>query len=342
VIKNLSGQFLYFGVVSSLSGNAVTGVASDISGRRSIDGGGQAVIDGSISEVGGGQYRANLFAEDTNGNSVGYLFTTSGGVPVSFSIFTLGEASGRVHLAPNQEVNVNSGNLSGQQIELFSGNVVTVLSGSRVNTWNAGNIDTARSGNSSLLQLATTAPAQSGVLVGERLVLVGGAGEGQSRNITAYSGTGRWALVESDFVVDPDNTTIYSLQGNKTVPQSGNVHLAPNQLVNVNSGNLSGQVVTLVSGRSYIASGHDVVGTFSLASGALSGQQVTLVSGQSYVASGHSTVGTIYSGRLGINQFASGLITREIPERVLKIDMSGVTGEADRSPMNALRKLPRS
>ena len=75
--RQISGQFLYWNLVSSISGTPVTGQSTGVSGRVSADGGAQAVIAGTISEIGGGQYVANLFTNDTSGNNLGFLFTAS-------------------------------------------------------------------------------------------------------------------------------------------------------------------------------------------------------------------------------------------------------------------------
>ena len=62
MLRNRSGQFVYFTLVSSLSGNAVTGSSGSISGRKSLDGlSGMIVLSGNIIELGGGSYRANLY-----------------------------------------------------------------------------------------------------------------------------------------------------------------------------------------------------------------------------------------------------------------------------------------
>jgi len=94
-----------------------------------------------------------------------------------------------------------------------------------------------------------------------------------------------------------------------------NVGLLSGQTVGVYSGNLSGQRVDLTSGQSYPASGVFAAGA--------------ALSGQTYLASGSVFATT----------FASGIITRAIPEGVLKVNFSGITGEADRSLLNAARKL---
>ena len=54
----------------------VTGLSP--TGQRSIDGGSFAALEGTISEVGLGVYSADLTANDTNGDSIMYLFSATG------------------------------------------------------------------------------------------------------------------------------------------------------------------------------------------------------------------------------------------------------------------------
>lgn len=97
--KNVSGQYLYFCLVSTASGLPVAGASGVISGRKSLDGlSGMIVLSGNIIELGGGSYRANLYDHDTNGDCAGYLFTASGCAPVQYSMVTQGGMSGSFHL----------------------------------------------------------------------------------------------------------------------------------------------------------------------------------------------------------------------------------------------------
>ena len=77
--RGRSGQYLYFSLVSAISGNIVTGASGAISGRRSLDGGALSLLSGFVTELssGQGQYVANLFAEDVTGNCIGFLFTAA-------------------------------------------------------------------------------------------------------------------------------------------------------------------------------------------------------------------------------------------------------------------------
>lgn len=109
------------------------------------------VLSGNIIELGGGSYRANLFDWDCSGDQCGYLFTASGCVPVQYQFdMTDGISSGRLYLSSGQNTSLSgifgtaslnsgqsvlvySGQLSGQQVNLLSGNTIAVLSGTNVN-----------------------------------------------------------------------------------------------------------------------------------------------------------------------------------------------------------------
>jgi hypothetical protein len=84
--KNVSGQYLYFGLVDASDGSPLTGAS--VSGYRDIDGAGQGAVTGNITEPGNGQYQLALSTADTNGNCIGFLFAAAGAVPVSMTVFT--------------------------------------------------------------------------------------------------------------------------------------------------------------------------------------------------------------------------------------------------------------
>ncbi len=124
--KNQSGQFVYFSMISALSGTPLTGLSGLISGRKSLDGlSGMIVLSGNIIELGGGSYRANLFDFDTNGNQVGYLFTgASAAVPVQYQFDMIdGNGSGRIYIASGS---ITSGLIASGIIFVASGPFVNV------------------------------------------------------------------------------------------------------------------------------------------------------------------------------------------------------------------------
>lgn len=89
-VRNEAVTGFTFGMVNATSGAALTGVASAIGKYHTKDGGSQAALSGTIAEEGNGQYSINLTATEMNASVVGLLFTHSSGVPVQFTIKTLG------------------------------------------------------------------------------------------------------------------------------------------------------------------------------------------------------------------------------------------------------------
>ncbi|MCK4498897.1 hypothetical protein KAU11_00190 [Candidatus Babeliales bacterium] len=70
---------------------------------------------------------------------------------------------------------------------------------------------TAQAGTSSSITLAVTADANNGVYNRNLLVLVGGAGVGQTRTIVDYNGTTKVIVVDRDWRISPNNTTEYQI-----------------------------------------------------------------------------------------------------------------------------------
>ena len=89
-VQNQAVTGFTFAMVNKDTGAALTGAASGIGKYRTIDGGSQAALTGSIAEEGNGQYSINLTAAEMNGTVVGLLFTHSSAIPVQFTIKTTG------------------------------------------------------------------------------------------------------------------------------------------------------------------------------------------------------------------------------------------------------------
>lgn len=86
--KNVASQFIYFTLVNATNGAALTGAT--VTARTALGNAAQAAATGTTSELGNGHYRFNLSQADTNADFVGYLFTASNAIPVSFSFITTG------------------------------------------------------------------------------------------------------------------------------------------------------------------------------------------------------------------------------------------------------------
>jgi hypothetical protein len=84
--RNVAGQRVFFGLVNAATGAALTGATP--AGLRGLDGGGQAAVTGTFTELGSGQYRFDPSQADTDGDFVGYLFTAASAIPVSANFIT--------------------------------------------------------------------------------------------------------------------------------------------------------------------------------------------------------------------------------------------------------------
>lgn len=265
--KNRSGQYVYFTLVSALSGNPVTGASGSISGRKSLDGlSGMIVLSGNIIELGGGSYRANLFDFDNNGDQAGYLFTSSGCAPVQYQFDMIdGNMSGRVYPASGANVVVPPATLSG--VVVNSGLFVTVP-----------------------IATISGATANSGLFVTVPIATISGTIANSGLTVTVLPAT-----ISGVFATVPI-ATISGLTANSGLFTT----ILPANLSGViaNSG-LFVTVVTapIASGQVFLASGHFL-----------------FVSGQYYLTSG-------------------------APADFLKFNYSGITGESQRSLLNATRKL---
>lgn len=73
-------------MIAASDGTAIT--SGTVNGHRSIDGGSQASVTGTVSHKGNGQWELAMSQADTNGDEIGFLFTHTSGIPVSISIVT--------------------------------------------------------------------------------------------------------------------------------------------------------------------------------------------------------------------------------------------------------------
>ena len=82
--KNITGQYIYFALINSTNGVALTGAT--VTAYRSLDNAAQAAATGTTTELGNGQYRFNLSQADTNCNNGSFLFTATNAVPVEKTV----------------------------------------------------------------------------------------------------------------------------------------------------------------------------------------------------------------------------------------------------------------
>ena len=111
-IRGHSGQFLHFPLVN-VSGSLQALASGAISGRKILDANPQVLLSGNIVETSGGMYRVNFHGHDVSGDNIGYLFTASGCLPVSYNVVTIDSASGRFQPASGAFAAVPPSALSG-------------------------------------------------------------------------------------------------------------------------------------------------------------------------------------------------------------------------------------
>ena len=255
--RNISGQYLYFAFRTS--GGALLVSGGTVAAHKSIDGGAPGGLSGTVIHVQSGQWQASTWPLDVDGRQIGFFFMHTSALPVSIYALTTDNVSGRIYVASGNTVNVFSGQLSGQRLDLTSG-ISFIASGNTVRVF-------------------------SGQLSGHAVDLLSGY---------SYTASGINATVPPITIA---SGTTYLASGTPLF-YSGYYFLASGQNINVFSGQLSGQTTVPSSGQGYLASG------------------------------------SVFK-----NTFASGVIAIDFPYAYLKVDQSGVTGEATRSPINASRKL---
>lgn len=87
MIKNTASQHISFLLVSTATGLGVTGAS--VTGYVTKDNGTQASAGGTITEKGNGVYSYAPTQDETNADSISFLFTASGVIPVNLQIFPI-------------------------------------------------------------------------------------------------------------------------------------------------------------------------------------------------------------------------------------------------------------
>src|SRR5258706_570078 len=87
LLKNVTNQNFTFALINVTNDAALTGAT--VVGKTSRDGGAQASVVGTVTNLGNGQYDYAPTQAETNGANVSFLFTAAGDVPQNLSIFTV-------------------------------------------------------------------------------------------------------------------------------------------------------------------------------------------------------------------------------------------------------------
>lgn len=110
--KNVSGQYIFFCLASTINGGTVSGASVTVYVTK--DGGSQASGSGAVTDLGNGQYSYALTQGETNANDVGVMFTAANCVPVNFTLIpTAADPSDAVHFGLSAIPNATAGASNG-------------------------------------------------------------------------------------------------------------------------------------------------------------------------------------------------------------------------------------
>jgi hypothetical protein len=131
--KNVASQVIPFALVNATTGAALTGAT--VTTVVSKDGT-QAAGGGTVTELGGGQYKYVPTQAETNVTNLGVLFTATNAVPKDVSLYTIGQDPTAAQLA------ANTTQLAGQTVTAAAGVTFPTSVASPTNI-TAGTITTA-------------------------------------------------------------------------------------------------------------------------------------------------------------------------------------------------------
>jgi len=103
--KNTASQYIYFALVNSSTGAALTGAT--VTAYRALDDGVQAAATGTTTELANGHYRFNLSQADTNSDYGSFLFTATTAVLVEKTVVFTGANVTAVALGANTTTPTN-------------------------------------------------------------------------------------------------------------------------------------------------------------------------------------------------------------------------------------------
>lgn len=86
--KNVASQNVTFALVNATTGAALTGATVSTASKISKDGGAQAGVAGTFTELGGGQYLYAPTQSETNATAVGLIFIATNAIPTNMHFFT--------------------------------------------------------------------------------------------------------------------------------------------------------------------------------------------------------------------------------------------------------------
>lgn len=245
--KNVSGQVIGAQMISSADGSAFTG---SVTVYVTVNGGTQAVGSvgsGACTHEGNGFHTYAPAQAETNGDHVAFTFVGSGAIPVTVQTYPsfpqTGDAFARLGAPAGASVSADVAAIQSDTNDiqsrlpaaLVAGRMDVSVGAMEANTLTASALaadavseiaagvsgggstaldsGTAQGGATATITLATGAASNDDLHIGNMIELTGGTGAGQSRVITDYNGTTKVATVDSNWVVQPDNTTTYAIRG---------------------------------------------------------------------------------------------------------------------------------
>lgn len=146
--KNTAGQYIYFCLLNSATGAALTGAT--VTAYRALDNGSQAAATGTTTELANGHYRFNLSQADTNADNGSFLFTAANAVAVEKTcVFTSANPADSVRFGLTSLPNANAGAAGGLPTDSTGKTSFNDLSASGVRSsvgLASANLDTQLSG----------------------------------------------------------------------------------------------------------------------------------------------------------------------------------------------------
>lgn len=117
---------------------------------------------------------------------------------------------------------------------------------------------TAQAGSSSSITLASGASSVTNYYVGLPITITGGTGAGQTRRITAYNGSTKVATITSNWTVNPNSTSTYSLGAASVTAMASQINS-----VETTVGDNTADISTLQTSYNGLAVKYGVIGTIN-------------------------------------------------------------------------------
>jgi hypothetical protein len=311
-------------------GEPVTGDAANITANLRLDGGAaNAVDDTNPTELEDGYYIFDITAAESNADNI---------------VIAPASATANVNVIGVPGVVFPRENNDEALVDLVWDEVITGASHNGVNS--AGrrlrqasevtpvlNEGTAQAGAAGTITLAAAAEGTNDDLYEDAYIsIISGTGAGQIRAILSYTASTRVATVHENWIVTPDNTSVYVVAGSS----ASNVHAVGDSVTAANN------LLADYDGTGYDKS-NSTIGTTTTntdmrgTDNAATAASLTTVEGK--VDTVDANVDSILADTGTDGVVISATTANEIADALLNRDMSAVSDTTARSPLNALRLL---